>query len=187
MYVVSGSALHRRGGYGYFEWLCDLVGIHDGIHSDKEDLLWQLHSIDFRYSIPTDFNRISDAMRLRDLYSEEHNAGDIGPWPISVFVVLVGLSKTLADDVLGDNHDGDLMRRWFWKMMTNLGVMKFNGNKHDRGKVCTIVEIWMNRDFEPDGGGSPFPLKHPTVDQRRVEIWKQVCDYMVENPDMESL
>lgn len=191
MEILSGSALHRRGGYGYFEWLCIQVGIHDGWHPEKEDLLWQLHSIDFRFSIPTDINRRKDALKLRDLYLDSRRTPDsestyINAWPVSVLEILVALAKRCAEDVLGDNSNGDLFRELFWDMIANLGLMRFNSSKGDRGKICTIIEIWINRDFEADGGGSPFPLKRPPMDQRRVEIWEQMCNYLNEHQEIEG-
>ena len=186
--MVSGSALHRRGGYGYFEWLCFQVGIYDGWHPDKEDLLWQLHSIDFRFSIPTDINRVSDAKRLRYRYSDSQRRGaaeveDMGAWPVSVLEILVALADRFAEDVMGDDPDRDIFKKLFWQMLTNLGIMRFKGTRLDKGRICTIIEIWISRDFEPDGGGSPFPLKNPPADQRRVEIWNQICHYIDEHPE----
>lgn len=182
MSMMSGSSVHKRGANSYFEWLVRKIGGNVPPYNKYIDVLWQLHSIDYRYSIPNDVNRISDGLKLRDLYIYERGVQDFGSWPCSVFEVLCGLARRISEDVLGD-EEGSLMGKWFWRMVSNLGVL----NKGlDRGRICSITESWISRSFEPDGGGSPFPLKHPDGDQRRAELWLQLCAYMNENPDMEE-
>lgn len=183
--VVSGSNVHKRGAGSYFDWLVKKVRGNEISLKPYDDILWQLHSIDFRYSIPNDINRIADGMKLRDWYISENGKEDFSSWPCSVFEVLIGLARRISEDVIGD-EDGHLLRKWFWEMLHNLGVLNYAGRRYDRGRICTLIEVWISRSFEPDGGGSPFPLKAPEEDQRRVEIWTQICSYLAENPSMEE-
>lgn len=178
--------VRKRGAGGYFEWLCKKVGLYDGWHSDCEDLLWQLHSIDFRYSIRNDVNRLSDGLKMRDIFLYERGGGEFESWPCSVLEVLVGLARVISEDVIGNEGDEEVTYRWFWKMIENLGLLKYGGGRVNRSRISELVENWLNRDFEPDGVGSPFPLKHmyPGGDQRRLEIWAQACAYLSENVDV---
>ena len=171
---------------GYFEWLMGYVGVFNGWHGECDDLLWQLHSIDFRYSIRNDVNRLSDGMKMRDIFLYEKGGGEMETWPCSVLEVLVGLARVISEDVLGNDGNQEVTYFWFWKMIENLGLLKFTGGKRDRGRVCSIVEAWIGRNFEADGTGSPFPIKNPRpgVDQRWLEIWAQVCGYIDENVDV---
>lgn len=169
-------------GNGYFKWLCDKIGCNGA----RKKLIRQLYSIDFTYKISNDVNRLSDGAGLRDLYQLETGRPANADFPISVLEVLIGLSKRLAEDVLGDQDNTGLSAVWFWRMLENLGVMKYVGGKYDRGAVCIIIERWMSRDFTPRGKGSPFPLKRANDDQRKVEIWSQVMNYLAENPQYED-
>ena len=169
-------------GGGYFKWLADKIGCNGA----RKKLIRQLYSIDFTYKISNDVNRISDGMNLRRLYASECGVDPDERRPVSVLEVLIGLSKRLAEDILGDQDNTGLAIRWFWRMLDNLGVSRYIGGRYDKATVCIIVERWMARDFTARGKGSPFPLKRATEDQRKVEIWTQMMNYLAENPQFED-
>lgn len=167
----------------YFSWLLgnlDIVPGSDGLYEDYYEVLLEMFSIEFRYVIDKDFNRVSDALMLRKRFEnglrrevEWHNN-------CSVLEILIGLSRRLSEDVLGDENDENLKKHWFWTWFYNLGLMNFGGRNFDKIEVGSRIAIWINRDFEYDGLGSPFPLVDPPCDQRECEIWKQVMLYLAE-------
>lgn len=180
--------VRNRASDGYFSWLCNKVGVfYGGPHETAVKLMWQLHSIDFEYSIVNDINRIKDGLMLRERYMEEAKVDGDWSWPCSVFEVLIGLARRFSEEVLGDDSPGEeLLNKWFWQMIKNLGLMKFARGNYDKGECCIIISRWISRRFEADGSGSPFPLRHPEEDQRKVEIWQQICSYLAENPELEE-
>lgn len=173
----------------YYKWLIKKVGVVItgdviGKHSGYGKLLRQLHSIDFTYKLSNDANRISDGLTLRELFSKETGQKLDMKWPCSVLEVLIGLVRRVGEDVLGDpNHDG-LVEVIFWQMIDNLGLSEMRGKKHDKTAVIIAIEGWMNRDFKPDGTGSPFPLKGDYGDQRQSEMWVQMSHYLAEHEEI---
>ena len=166
---------------GYFKWLIGWLMLEDEEVDAYIDLLEQLFCMEFRYVLNKDVNRIYDGLDLRKEYCEEFGVELDKSYPCSVFEVLLGLSRRLAKSVLGDFDDEKLTSRWFFTWLHNLGLLKFAGNRLNRPAVFTIVEVWMHRDFDYSGLGSPFPLKRPEIDQRKIEIWQQMMLYLAEN------
>ena len=48
-------------------------------------------------------------------------------------------------------------------------------------RIDDILDRWIERKFSRNGKGSPFPLKKPKKDQRKVELWYQMQGYICEN------
>lgn len=170
----------------YFNWLLsqlDIVEGGDGLYEEYYNVLWYLFKIEFRYSIDKDENRIYDAVVFRkDFYGFTGiDADDLGLPACTVLEVLIGLSRRLSEDVLGDEDEKNLKKHWFWTWIYNLGLMNYKGKNYNEIEVGTRVAVWLNRDFCYDGLGSPFPLVEPPCDQRECEIWKQVMLYLAEN------
>ena len=181
------------------------VGRFDGFGRFWEGVIFWIWCLGVRSTDEADMDILSgsvfrlefmmDGIRIRKIFygsfirstdSQRRGAAeveDMGAWPVSVLEILVALADRFAEDVMGDDPDRDIFKKLFWQMLTNLGIMRFKGTRLDKGRICTIIEIWISRDFEPDGGGSPFPLKNPPADQRRVEIWNQICHYIDEHPE----
>lgn len=169
----------------YFKWLGDKVSCNGA----RRKLIRQLYFMDFKYKIPKDVNRLGDGLNLRKTFEDESGVTAAEGRPVSVLEVLVALSKRLAEDILGDPDNTGLTARWFWRMVDNLGLTKYIGGKYDKKTafvVSGIVERWMGREFTPRGKGSPFPLKTASEDQRKVEIWTQMMNYIAENPQFEE-
>lgn len=172
---------------GYYQWLLGFVSPEKFARSGYGKILRQLYSIDFEYSILNDRNRISDGLQLRKLYLNELGltSEDVDlNRPCSVLEILVSLSRRLANDILGDLDNTGLSGAWFWKMIDNLGLNKYSGGRYDKNECFYIINNWMERDFEFNGKGSPFPLKHPKMDQRKIELGLQMMNYVNENPEI---
>ena len=177
----------RRNDYDndkYFEWLLEEIDIiegTDGLFEDHFKALSLLFETDFRWSIEKDWNRVCDGLELRNAYKKSTGIGISEGEKCSVLEVLIGLSRRISEDILGDEDDKNLKKHWFWTWFYNLGLMNFGGDKFDRFEVAGRIAVWLNRDFFYDGLGSPFPLVEPPCDQRECEIWKQVMLYLAEN------
>ncbi len=168
----------------YYAWLIGYFGFSDDEICHYEELLHQLFITEFKCVLEKDLNRVSYGLLFRDEFYESTGI-DISDsmWSCSVLEVLMGLSKSIAESVLGDLDDQNLKKSWLFTWLRNLGlldILRKNGD-YNRLDVCIILQIWMNRDFQADGNGSPFPLRRPTCDQRSAEMWKQAMLYLSEN------
>lgn len=144
-------------------------------------LFRQLYFKEFIWLIPNDDNRAEDG---RDLRYEFIDQMDIENAPASwmrmgcnVLEMLTALSRRLAFE--GEGHPAD----WLWLLLVNLDLSGLNDRGYSRHKrrVDEILENMIWRTYEPDGRGGLFPLRHPVEDQREVEVWYQLCAYLLEH------
>lgn len=98
----------------------------------------------------------------------------------TVLELLVSLSRSM-EDIMSNREFGDRTATWFWTMIINLGLEDMDNSNFDQEYVIKVLERWLKREFEPDGTGSPFPLKHPPCDMTGVDIWRSFNWYMTEN------
>ena len=166
----------------YFEWLYGLVC--DGRFSKQTSyrkLLIQLHNTEFVYSIQKDQNRCEDGIALRRRfalfcgYEDEYECLDD---PCSVLEMMIALAIRCEENIMDDTSVGDRTGQWFWGMIVNLGLGSMTDNRYDRRFVDDVVDRFLNREYEPDGRGGLFRIKHCNRDLRTVEIWYQLCWYL---------
>lgn len=166
----------------YFHWLASLVDTDP--NRDYKGLLMELHSIEFSNEtarlIPNDDNRIEDGIALRDRFKEETGckACSYLNGPCTVLEMLVALAYRI-EDVIGNNYVYS-----FWEMLGNLNLDKYDDDTIDElGNADDIddhITELLNRTYSRNGVGGLFPLDHPSKDQRKVEIWYQMGEYLVE-------
>ena len=172
---------------GYFNWLCDLINLDEG---QFDILIYELHSIMFEWVLPFDANRSYDGFVLRYRYDEYSNSviDDPTGQHCTVLEALIALSEKM-DYILDDEDRGDRARLWFWEMVDNLGLCEYSnstfidpfGRDLSRlNEIHHICDIWMHREFEYNGEGSPFPLKNPQEDQRDLDLIRQMNAYVME-------
>jgi hypothetical protein len=171
----------------YYSWLCDLISANQ--HSNKTYWLLanDLHHHEFNWSVPNDDNRAFEAKNLREQFCEENGIVYIYtdfPPGVSMLELIIGLAYR-CESIMEDQLDGMKMRDWFWKIMVNVGLDEYADDVYYemRGQVIVgeILEKIVNRTYHKDGKGGLFPLKHPKKDQRKVELWYQMNEYLVEN------
>lgn len=167
----------------YFDWLYDQVGSdsHTSPRGTYMKMLEQLFFKEFVWFIPNDDNRAEDGKELRREFLElnEHlpwdeNWVNIG---CSMLELFVGLSRRLAFEADGEPRD------WFWSLIFNVGLEKYNDQRMSRRSLKDIDDILdriIFRTYEADGRGGLFPLKGAHVDQRGVELWYQLSAYLLE-------
>lgn len=161
----------------YFEWMFDLVCKNDGAESvSYRKLLTYLHDVEFTYSIPRDFDRVEDGISLRyrfayntgNDYAEEYLDG-----PCSVLEMMIALALR-CEEVMDDPMYGDRTSKWFWRMVINLGLGGMTDRHFDELYVEDVIYTFLYREYEPDGHGGLFIIKHCRHDLRDVEIWTQM-------------
>ena len=159
-------------------------------HRKYQSLIDDLSDISFVWRLPMDENRDLDAIDLRMNYLVDNNiyfpdlVSAMRKVPRSCLEVLAALSRRIEINFNGDIEVEDDYSRWFWIMIENLGLNKFDDRHYDHGIVVYKLQIWLQRKFDISGNGSIFPLKIDKGDQTKVEIWYQMQNYMMENyPD----
>jgi hypothetical protein len=167
----------------YFKWLYRQVGSVRERNPSRSyfELMKQLHQKEFHWFVPNDHNRVEDGRDLRIRFVHYSGITPDSAWMglgCSFFEMLLGLSHRLSFE------DGGPPREWFWRLIENLGMEDLNdANYGDQTyeAVDEVLERVMWRQYAPDGSGGLFPLKHPEKDQREVEIWYQLCAYLLDS------
>lgn len=167
----------------YFSWLLCFVENKKINVSEYTDLLWFLFNKEFVWVIPNDSNRAYDAMELRFEFEKGTECPEIDEKPVSVLEVLIRLASDWEHEIMYDFKKGDRSSTWFWVMIDNLGLLIYSNGRFDRDKVEEIVDVWTTRNFEKSGDGSIFPVKNWGSDQRKLEIWLQLQNFVMENGD----
>lgn len=168
----------------YLEWLYDQVA--DSSTTDPSLTYWklvrQLFGKEFIWLIPNDDNRLEDGKALRYEFVQDVDPDGVDrDWMTmgcSVLELLVGLSKRLAFEAGGEPHF------WFWKMIENLGISRCSDDRRLlKTRINQIFDRVMYREYHANGHGGLFPLKRPSKDQTKVELWYQLCAYVLEQSE----
>lgn len=181
------TQIHGSESMKYFVWLCGLVGVDEPDHTYFQ-LAHALHSIRFLWSIPMDENRAADGVALRKKQQGCEESTD-DPKDCTFFEMLVALALKITDTFEEPEDEEGAPTKWFFIFVENLGLDQYsdeyvnkNGKKCDI--FCDISEIrdrFLSQGYKFDGEGWIFPLNSPPRDQRKVEIWCQLQDFLAEN------
>lgn len=173
----------------YFCWLSEMVCV-DGRYTDESywilaEALWD---IDYFWILERDENRAKSVDLLRNRYLLDGGKERYEGKP-NVLEVLVMLSDVMFDML--DELDGEDRRpMYFWEMIENLGLSDFTDQVYEElpnrrawfyRRIKQRISVWLERKFDYNGFGSPFPLENPREDQAEVELWYQMQYYVVEN------
>ena len=165
----------------YFQWLCELIDSKRfSKHTSYEKLLTHLHNIEFTWIVPYDDNRADDGIQLRRKYSLARDDVALARYisgPCSVLEMMVALAIR-CENIMDDTDYGNRTGQWFWGMIHNLGLSPMRDNDFDIEYVDEVVSRFLNREYEPDGRGGLFTVKHYPQDMRTVEIWCQLSWYL---------
>ena len=170
----------------YFEWICDMV--IDVKHPRKKysKLLHALHDKNFNYIIAMDENREASGIDLRYLfgtysgYPDSLIASALDGQICSVLEMMVALAKDCEISIMDDQVYGNRTPKWFWKMVESLGLSEMNDHNFDQHYFDMVIDRFLNREYEPNGAGGLFTVRHPSKDMRNVEIWYQMMWYLDE-------
>ena len=89
--------------------------------------------------------------------------------------MLIGVAAHMEDQLC------DSIETWFWVLIENLCLTQFDDYDYDERGVEFIVMTWLNRNYQPNGAGSIFPLKDYPGDCRNIDIWAQMNAWISEN------
>lgn len=167
----------------YFKWLCGLV---ENAKSQSEtqthwQLFEQLHRTPFKYFVANDHNRAWDGKDLREEFATvkdfepDHNWMEL---ECSFLEMLIGLSRRASYQTRWKPS------KWFWHMLENLEIKKYTDARYHDGiriAVDVVLKTVNDRTYDATGHGGIFPLKDSSNDQRDVEIWYQLAEYLFEN------
>ena len=169
----------------YFEWLVNKVagGLFRGPAS-FEQLLYRLHEIPFRYVLLRDENRAKDGAELRYRFVWENNYPSYVEHeldgPCSVLEMMVALAIRCEESIMDDPLIGDRTSQWFRNMIVNLGLGSMTDDRFDIAYVDMVIDRFLDRQYEPDGEGGLFTVRHCNCDLREVEIAYQLYWYLDE-------
>ena len=166
----------------YFEFLLELIDAKRfSRRVSYRKLLMRLHDTEFTWFVPYDDNRADDGVQLRRRFAlirDDISISNYITGPCTVLEMMVALAvrceETIMDDALMGNRTG----QWFWGMIHNLGLSPMSDSKFDKRTVDEIIQRFLNREYEPDGRGGLFTVKHCERDMRTVEIWCQLNWYL---------
>lgn len=159
----------------YFDWLC--AKVLDPKTNDYRDLLRTLYCTEFVWDpVPNDYNRAEDGIELRQDYTRTAHVSRKGDWytsPCSVFEVLVALAMRAA------SQSEISVRDWFWIFIENLGLDEYRRTyDDDKHAIEEILNRFIWRTYDSRGHGGLFPMRHTQTDQRQIEIWYQLSEYL---------
>lgn len=164
---------------GYLNDLLKIVGADPvGEYSKYQRLLITMFNTDFWYdeSILSDGSRALGGVSLRINYPY-----DFGDKPCSVLEMLIAMAIRIEETFFEyDPSIGDHPERWFWEMVGNLGLLDQTNDHFNEEYVFDILQRWMHRQFQHNGVGGLFPLRHTMIDQRQLSIWEQLGMYLYE-------
>lgn len=166
----------------YLEWLYDQVGSVRTRNPSKGywSLLRQLHRKEFVWILPNDDNRIEDGRDLRLEFMSVYGSRIDPNWlnvGCSFLEMLIALSRRLAFEAEGEP------REWFWQLIDNMELYDCTDRRYSESverHVEAVLDRIIYRVYSPNGKGGLFPLRHADRDQRDVEIWYQLCAYLLE-------
>lgn len=164
----------------YFNWLCARVVNMKPRRNEATyyDLLRKLHRTEFVWTISGDDNRAEDGKELRKEFIFQAEVPDDPEWRIligcSVLEMLIAFARR------AEFQDDTPLPEWFWEFLTNLGLDTYDDSCFEEDFVELVLESFIWRTYNPDGNGGLFPIGDPPTDQRKVEIWYQFCEYLVD-------
>lgn len=166
----------------YLIWLYSLVGSVKTRSRSKSywALMRKLYTTEFVWFIPNDDNRIEDGRDLRYEFILETDLQDVDQdwleFGCSVLEMLVSVARRLSFETESPT------KAWFWHLLENLQLHDYNDARElNVDLVDEILTRLVWRTYLPNGMGGLFPLKRPEQDQTQIEIWYQLCAYVLEN------
>lgn len=171
----------------YFEWLYGQIGSVRNRNPSRSywTLARQLYTTEFTWFVPNDGNRVADGIALRLEFMEQFGVDVEETWMelgCSFLEMLIALARRAAF------QDGRSPFEWFWTMMDHVDLRRFSDDnidpKYDT-RVAKVLKRINDRKYASNGAGGLFPLKHPHLDQREVELWGQLNAYIIETEQQE--
>lgn len=189
LYSASPSQIRQA----YFEYLYDLVKEDAPERKDYWMLLSDLQAFKFYWSVEHDENRAQDGIDLRRRYLEGEwwaNGEEALSGECSMLEMLIALAERMAFELAGTDVSPDIYRTGscFWEMIENLGLTRYSDGEYERLNGPFVVNKTLHdvvtRNYDETGVGGIFPLRGDYGDQRYVELWYQMQEYLAERYDI---
>lgn len=167
----------------YFEWMYNIIcGGRFAKSISYRKVLMKLHDTEFKHPARKDRGRDSDGIKLRYRFPyEQYGIEDIERYisgPCSMLEMMLALAIHCEESIMDNPAYGDRTAQWFWIMMNSLGLGSMADDLYDRDEVEFIIKRFLRREYEPNGRGGLFTIRHCKDDLRNVEIWTQMCWYL---------
>jgi hypothetical protein len=165
----------------YFTWLYSQVADVKTRKGPRTywNLLRRLFCTEFLWFVPNDDNRAEDGRELRSEWASLIDVRVDIHWMTlgcSFLEMLIAISRRLE---FMTDRDSVF---WFWHLLGNIGLLGHN----DRSTFLeediddrTSAVIW--RTYDVDGNGGLFPLRETDHDQRKIELWQQLNEYLLQD------
>ncbi|MCC8049743.1 MAG: hypothetical protein LIP10_03660 [Clostridiales bacterium] len=152
----------------YFLWMLEQIDDPDEFDTGQyQNLLEYLDYVPFDYILEMDKNRESDGLELRK------TAGYFRGTGCSVLEMMVALAIR-CDQHLTDNPEHSRASWWFKNMIKSLTLSDMTDDDFNRGITMRTIEMFLRREYDPDGCGGLFYIPGYEGDLRQVEIWYQM-------------
>lgn len=165
----------------YRDWLRGLVADPPGPYADLFfEVAWDT---DYSFYIPNDVNRAADGLALRTHYGSEslEDLPDLGECRMLEF--LIGVAYRL-NEILYDFNEPNQVPQFFLMLLNNLDLFPedtiYASAKDAESDFLYSFHLINAREYGMDGTGGLFPLTNPSGDQREVEVWYQLQEYVSE-------
>lgn len=165
----------------YLTWLYGQVGsvVEKNPSKTHWTVLRQLYTTEFVWFIPNDDNRAEDGRALRQEFLNYEGIRNVDPdWMhmgCSMLELMIALARRISF------LDGKGPAAWFWQLMENLDLEKYNDNTLVPEKqIESILGDVIFRTYGRNGRGGLFPLRRASHDQTKVELWYQLNAYLLE-------
>lgn len=169
----------------YFDWMYQLVYDEQYLKGESYCRLFRLlRNIEFTYVIDMDGNRYEDGIDLRYRFASMNHIRQaeivkhLDGQPCSILEMMIALAIRLEEHIMDDPNIGSRTGQWFWTMIANLGLDDMYDSQFDYKYTRSTIQKFLDREYERDGKGGLFTVKHCKFDLRDVEIWYQACWYL---------
>lgn len=166
----------------YFNWLYVKVVENRPVHTPSNSyltLMRDLHTTEFIWLLSGDDNRAEDGLDLRKEFLLQAHLDQDPAWtsiPCSVLEMLIAFSRRAAFETELSS------REWLWIFLGNLGLSDLTDATLGVTQLTyEIMDRFIWRTYNEKGEGGLFPLTNPQHDQRKVEIYYQFCEWLIEN------
>lgn len=161
----------------YFDWLRAKAFLDGPTFNQYERLLRALYDVEYVWLVVGDDNRLEEGLELRREFARLPGFHVDRQWlegPCSVLEMLIAFAGRIGFQTGENSCD------WFWEFIVNLGLADLDDDMFEADYFLETIDTFLWRKYDYDGVGGLFPLRNPTEDQRRVEVWYQFSAYLIE-------
>lgn len=164
----------------YLNWLHAKIMLNEPAHRGFNSyfrLLYTMFHTEFVWLLSGDDNRHEDGLDLRTEFIRESRLDIDYSWfedGCSVLEMLIAFARR------AEFQTDTSMSEWFWEFVNNLGLAGQYDEAFEEELVSNTLNSFVWRTYNSDGTGGLFPIEHPTEDQRKVEIFYQFSEYLVD-------